>query len=156
MAVKPIPDGYHTATPYLIIKDAARALDFYKKALGAEELFRMAGPGGKIGHAEIKIGNSILMLADEHPEMGYKGPQSYGGTPISIMLYVEDVDAQFQKAVAAGAKVKRPLKDQFYGDRSGTIADPFGHEWTIATHKEDLPMEEIERRAAEAMKQGAM
>jgi len=156
MAVKPIPDGYHTATPYLIIKDAGRALDFYKKALGAEELFRMAGPGGKIGHAEIKIGNSILMLADEHPEMGYKGPQSYGGTPISIMLYVEDVDAQFQKAVAAGAKVKRPLKDQFYGDRSGTIADPFGHEWTIATHKEDLPMEEIERRAAEAMKQGAM
>ncbi len=156
MAVKPIPDGYHTATPYLIIKDAARALDFYKQALGAEELFRMASPDGKIGHAEIRIGNSILMLADEHPEMGYQSPQSYGGTPVSIMLYVEDVDAQFQKAVAAGAKVKRPLKDQFYGDRSGTIADPFGHEWTIATHKEDLPMEEIERRAAEAMKQGAM
>lgn len=155
MAVKPIPDGYHSITPYLIIRDAARALDFYKQALGAEELFRMASPDGQIGHAEIKIGNSILMLADEHPEMGYQSPQSYGGTPVSIMLYVEDVDARFQKAVAAGAKVKRPLKDQFYGDRSGTIADPFGHEWTIATHKEDLPPAEIERRAAEAMKQGA-
>lgn len=155
MAVKPIPDGYHTATPYLIVKDGVRALDFYKQALGAEELFRMPDPNGKIGHAEIKIGNSILMLADEHPEMGYKSPQSYGGTPISIMLYVEDVDARVQKAVAAGAKMKRPIKDQFYGDRSGTIVDPFGHEWTIATHKEDLSPDELERRAAEAMKQGA-
>jgi PhnB protein len=156
MAVKPIPDGYHTATPYLIMRDATRALDFYKKAFGAEELFRMPDPSGKIGHAEIKIGNSILMLADEVPEMGYKGPQSYGGTPISIMLYVEDVDAQFQQATAAGAQVKRPLKDQFYGDRSGTVTDPFGHEWTLATHKEDLSMEEIERRAAAAMKQSAV
>ena len=153
MAVPYRPDGYHTATPYLIIKDAARALDFYKKAFGAEELFRMPDPSGKIGHAEIKIGDSILMMADEFPDMGYKGPQSYGGTSTSIMLYVADVDAQFQKAVAAGAQVKRPLKDQFYGDRSGTITDPFGHEWTIATHKEDLSMEEIGRRAAEAMKQ---
>jgi PhnB protein len=155
MAVKPIPDGYHTATPYLIVRDGARALDFYKRALGAEELFRMTAPNGKIGHAEIKIGNSILMLADEHLEMGCKSPQSYGGTSVSIMLYVEDADSRFQKAVAAGAKVQRPLKDQFYGDRSGTIEDPFGHEWTIATHKEDLSPEEIEKRAAEAMKQNA-
>jgi len=146
MAVKPIPDGYHTATPYLIIKGAASALEFYKKAFGATELMRLADPSGKIGHAEILIGDSPIMLADEHPEMGYRGPQSLGGTPVSIALYVEDVDARFNQAVAAGAKVMRPVKDQFYGDRSGTLTDPFGHVWTIATHKEDVSPEEINKR----------
>jgi PhnB protein len=147
MAVKPVPEGYHTATPYLIIKGAARALDFYQKAFGATELFRMPMPDGQVGHAEIKIGNSILMLADEYPDMGYRSPQSLGGTPVSILLYVEDVDAQFNRAIAAGGKVQRPVKDQFYGDRSGTLEDPFGHVWTISTHKEDLTMEEIAKRA---------
>jgi PhnB protein len=146
MAVKPIPDGYYTITPYLVMKDAARALDFYKKAFGATELFRFPGPGGKVGHAEIKIGNSPLMLADEHPEMGFRGPQALGGTPVSILLYVEDVDARFNQAIAAGATVMRPVQDQFYGDRSGTLTDPFGHVWTIATHKEDVSMEEMHRR----------
>ncbi len=146
--VNPIPDGYHTATPYLIIQGAAKAIDFYKRAFGAEELFRM-DMGGKLGHAEIKIGNSPIMLADEHPEMGAKGPQAYGGTPVSIMLYVKDVDAQAKQAIAAGAKVLRPVQDQFYGDRSGTFADPFGHIWTLATHKEDVPPDELERRAAQ-------
>jgi PhnB protein len=152
MPVKPVPEGYHTATPYLIINGAAAALRFYKNAFGATELFRMDAPGGKIGHAEIKIGDSPIMLADEHPDMGYRGPQAIGGTPVSIMLYVEDVDAVFNRTVAAGAKVKQPVKDQFYGDRSGTLEDPFGHVWTIATHKEDLTPEEIGRRAAEWMK----
>jgi PhnB protein len=146
MAVKPIPDGYYTATPYLIVKDAARAIEFYKEAFAATELMRLADPSGKIGHAEIKIGNSPLMLADEFPEMGYRGPQSLGGTPVSILLYVEDVDARFQQAIAAGAKEMRAVKDQFYGDRSGTLVDPFGHVWTIATHKEDLSDEEIAKR----------
>ena len=153
MAVKPIPDGYHTATPYLVIGGAAKAIDFYKQAFGAEELMRMADPSGKVGHAEIKIGDSIIMLADEHPEMGHKGPKSLGGTPVSIMLYVRDVDAVGAKAVAAGATVTRPVQNQFYGDRSGTFTDPFGHLWTVATHVEDLSPEEIGRRAAEAMKQ---
>lgn len=156
MAVKPIPDGYHTVTPYLAVKDGAETIEFYKRALGATEIYRMDAPGGKIGHAEIRIGNSMIMLADEMPDMGFKSPKTLGGTPVSIMLYVEDADSLFQKAVAAGARVKRPIKDQFYGDRSGTIEDPSGHEWTIATHKEDLSPEELGRRAAEAMKQGAM
>src|SRR5262245_55785173 len=142
MSAKSIPEGYHTATPYLIINGAASALEFYKKAFGAKELFRMDSPGGKIGHAEIKIGDSPIMLADEHPDMGYRGPRAIGGTPVSIMLYVDAVDAVFSQAVAAGAKVKQPVKDQFYGDRSGTLEDPFGHIWTVATHKEDLSMEE--------------
>lgn len=146
--VKPIPDGYHTATPYLIVKGAAQAIDYYKKAFGATELFRMADPSsGKVGHAEIKIGDSIIMLSDEHPEMGYKGPQSFGGTPVSIMLYVEDVDTVFNQAVAAGAKVQRPIEDKFYGDRSGSLDDPFGHCWHISTHKEDVPPEEMKKRA---------
>jgi PhnB protein len=153
MATKPIPDGYHTVTPYLIISGAASAIEFYKRAFGAIELFRMPDPSGKIGHAEIKIGDSPIMLADEHPEMGFKGPQSLGGTPVSIMLYVEDVDAIVAQAVAAGATVTRPVKDQFYGDRSGTLVDPFGHVWTIATHTEDLSPEEIGRRAQAAMKE---
>jgi PhnB protein len=152
MAVKPIPEGYHTVTPYLIIKGAASAIEFYKKAFGATELFRMAGPDGKVGHAEIKIGDSVIMLADEHPDMGHRSPQSLGGTPVSILLYVENVDARFAQATAAGGKVMRPLQDQFYGDRSGTLTDPYGHVWTIATHKEDVPPDEMEKRAKEYMK----
>ncbi len=148
--VKPIPEGYHTVTPYLIVKDGARAIEFYKKAFGATELLRMADPGGKIGHAEIKIGDSPIMLADEVPEMGARSPQSLGGSPVSILLYVEDVDALFSQAVAAGAKVQRPVKDQFYGDRTGGVTDPFGHVWYIATHKEDVSPEEMQKRAAAA------
>jgi len=149
--VKPVPDGYHTVTPYLIVNGAAAAIDFYKKAFGAEELFRMPTPAGKVGHAEIQIGDSHVMLADEFPEMGAKGPVSFGGSPVHLLLYVNDCDAMFRRAVEAGGKVKRPLKDQFYGDRSGSIEDPFGHDWTIATHKEDLSPEEMNRRAAAAM-----
>jgi PhnB protein len=143
---KAIPDGYHTATPYLIIKGAAQAIDFYKKAFGATELFRMAGPDGRIGHAEIKIGDSIIMLADERPETGHRSPRSLGGAPVSTMLYVEDVDDHFNRAVAAGAGVRSPLANQFYGDRSGTIEDPFGHVWTIATHVEDVAPDEMKKR----------
>jgi PhnB protein len=154
MTAKPIPDGYHTATPYLIVNGAARALDYYKAAFGAEELMRFPMPDGRIGHAEIRIGDSPIMLADEHPEMGYKSPHAYGGTPVGIALYVPDVDASFQRAVKAGGKVMRPVQDQFYGDRSGTLTDPFGHVWTIATHKEDLTVDEMRRRAAGAHGQG--
>jgi PhnB protein len=151
--VKPIPDGYHTATPYLILSDAAKAIEFYKRAFGAAELMRFPAPGGKIGHAEIKIGDSQIMLADEHPDMGYKSPTSLGGTPVSIMLYVTDVDATAAQAVSAGARVTKPVQDQFYGDRSGTLTDPFGHVWHISTHKEDVAPDEMERRMKEAMKQ---
>ncbi len=153
MPVKPIPDGYHTVTPYLIVQGAARAIDFYKKAFAATELFRMGCPGDKVGHAEIKIGNSPIMLADEFPDMGFRSPQSLGGSPVSILLYVADVDARFRQAIAAGAKELRPVKDQFYGDRSGTLQDPFGHVWTIATHKEDLSPEELAKRSEAFMKQ---
>ena len=151
MAVKPIPDGYHSVTPYLILDDAARALEFYKKALGAVELMRMAGPDGRIGHAEIRIGNSPVMLADEDPGMGQKSPRTIGGSPISLMVYVEDVDARVAQAVAAGAKITRPVANQFYGDRTGGIEDPFGYHWYIATHVEDVPPDELEKRAAKAM-----
>lgn len=144
---KPIPQGYHTATPYLIIGGAAAAIEFYKKAFGATELFRFPAPDGKIGHAEIKIGDSPIMLADEYPEMGYKGPQSLGGSPVSLMIYVEDVDTIFNQAVAAGASVKEAVSDKFYGDRIGTLTDPFGHVWHVSTHKEDVSVEEMERRA---------
>jgi PhnB protein len=147
---KPIPDGYHTATPYLIIGGAGDAIEFYKKAFGATELFRFAMPDGKIGHAEIKIGDSPIMLADEYPEMGYKGPQSLGGSPVSIMIYVEDVDTIFNQAVAAGATVKEAVSDKFYGDRLGTVTDPFGHVWHVSTHKEDVSLEEMEKRAKAA------
>ncbi|HYR77711.1 MAG TPA: VOC family protein [Pyrinomonadaceae bacterium] len=143
---KPIPEGYHSVTPYLIIKGATEAIDFYKKAFGATELFRMPAPEGKIGHAEIKIGDSPIMLADEFPEMGYKSPQTLGGSPVSLMIYVADVDTVFKQAIAAGGKEQRPVKDQFYGDRSGTLEDPFGHVWHVATHKEDVSPEEMERR----------
>jgi len=148
MAVKPIPDGYHSVTPYLIIKGATEAIEYYKRAFGAVELMRMPAPGGKIGHAEIKIGDSPIMLADEFAEMGYKSPQTLGGSPVSIMIYLDDVDAVFERAIAAGGKEQRPVKDQFYGDRMGTLEDPFGHVWHIATHKEDVPAEEMERRAS--------
>jgi PhnB protein len=152
MAVKPIPDGYHTVTPYLIVNGAAAAIDFYKKVFGAKELMRMPGPGGKVGHAELQIGDSRIMLADEHPDMGAKAPGSFGGSPVGLMLYVEDVDVRFKRAIDAGAKVKKPLADQFYGDRSGTVTDPFGHQWTIATHKEDVSPEEMDRRMKAMMK----
>lgn len=146
--VKATPDGYHTATPYLIIQGAAAALDFYQKVFGATEMVRMAQPDGKIGHAEMRIGNSVVMLADEVPEMGYRGPKSIGGSSVSLLLYFEDVDAVVARAVAAGAKLTQPVRDQFYGDRNGTIEDPFGHVWTIATHTEDVSSEEMKRRMA--------
>jgi PhnB protein len=153
MALKPIPDGYHTATPYLIVAGAAAAIDFYKRAFNATELMRLDGPHGRIGHAEIQIGDSRIMLADEHPEIGACGPQSFGGSPTSILLYVENVDALFQQAIAAGAEEVRPVRDQFYGDRSGTLLDPFGHKWSIATHTEDVSAEELDRRFAVMMQQ---
>ena len=149
--VQPIPAGYAGVTSYLIVRHAARAIDFYKQAFGATELMRFPGPDGKIGHAEIKIGEGVVMLADESPERGHKSPQALGGTPVSLMFYVPDVDARFAKAVAAGATIMNPLKDQFYGDRSGTITDPFGHVWTIATHSEDVSAEEMQRRLAAMM-----
>lgn len=153
MPAKAVPEGYHTATPYLIVKGATAALDFYRKAFGATELMRMAGPDGRIGHAEIRIGDSPIMLADEVPGMGYVGPQTLGGSPISLMLYVPDVDKTFQQAVAAGATIVKPVEDQFYGDRSGTLKDPFSHVWTISTHIEDIPPDEMRRRAEAFMKQ---
>ncbi len=152
--VKPIPEGYHTATPYLIIKGAAKALDFYQRAFGATEILRMPRPDGRIGHAEIRIGDSVIMLADEHPEMNARSPESLGGSPVSIYLYVENVDAVFNQAVAAGAKVERPLAGQFYGDRTGGVKDPFGYSWYIATHTEEVSPEEVQKRMAAAAKQG--
>ena len=153
---KPIPEGYEGATPYLIVNDGDGAIDFYKKAFGATELMRFAEPGGKIGHAELKIGQALVMLADEYPDMGIRGPRAYGGTPVKISLFVPDVDAFAKKAVAAGAKLIQPLQDQFYGDRSGTLLDPFGHKWTIATHKEDLSLEEVRKRASAMAAQKAV
>ncbi len=146
--VKPIPDGYHSVTPYLSVKGAASAIEFYKQAFGATERMRMAAPGGMVGHAEIKIGDALIMLADEFPEQDFLSPQTTGGSSVMLHLYVEDVDAIFNQAVAAGAKVLKPVEDQFYGDRAGRLADPFGHIWYIATHKEDVPPEEMKRRAA--------
>lgn len=148
---KPIPDGYHSVTPYLVVKGAAAAIDYYKKAFGATELFRMPMPGGVIGHAELQIGNSRIMLADECQEMGAYAPQP-PGSPVGLMIYLEDVDAVFDRAIAAGGKVFRPVQDQFYGDRSGTLTDPFGHRWSIATHKEDVPPDELAKRAAAMQK----
>jgi len=149
MAVKPIPEGYHSVTPYLIVRGGAAAIEYYIKAFGAVELFRFPAPDGKVGHAEIKIGDSPIMLADEYPEMGYKGPQSIGGSSVSLMIYVEDVDTVFERAVSEGATAKEKVQDKFYGDRMGTVIDPFGHIWHLATHKEDLSMEEMGRRAKE-------
>jgi len=148
MSVKPIPDGYHSVTPYLCVRRAAQAIEFYKKAFLATERMRIAQPDGRVGHAELQVGDSVIMLSDEFPEIGARSPQSLGGSPVSIHLYVEDADAIFSQAVAAGAKIKRPIADQFYGDRLGGVEDPFGHTWWISTHKEDLSPQEIERRAA--------
>ena len=148
MAVNYIPDGYHTVTSYLMVDDAARALDFYRDAFGATELFRLP-MGGKLGHAEIMIGDTHLMLADEFPDMGALGPNSRGGPTASFMIYVPDADAAYDKAVKAGAKADRPLKDEFWGDRIGTVIDPFGHKWSLATHVEEVGPEEIQRRMQE-------
>ena len=147
---KPIPEGYHSVTPHLMVNGGVAAIEFYKKAFGAVELFRFPAPGGKIGHAEIKIGDSPIMLADEFPDMGYLGPKSIGGSPVSLLIYVEDVDTVFNRAVEAGATAKEAVTDKFYGDRTGTVVDPFGHIWHVATHKEDVPMEEMEQRAKAA------
>jgi PhnB protein len=153
MAVQPVPAGYHTATIYLIVKGGLKALEWYKKAFGAVELMRFEGPGGVLGHAEIKIGDSPIMLADEFPDMGHKSPTTLGGTPAGVCLYVKDCDALFNQALAAGATIMKPLENQFYGDRSGTVTDPFGHKWTIATHIEDVSPEEMRRRHDDMMKQ---
>lgn len=150
--VKPIPDGYHSATPYVIVDGAARAIEFYKQAFGAKELLRIPAPGDRIGHAEIKVGNSVIMLADEHPEMDARGPKHFGGSPVSLLLYVTDVDRQFKQALAAGGTEVRPVTDQFYGDRAGTLRDPFGHSWHIHTHKEDVSPAELSRRMAAMQK----
>jgi PhnB protein len=149
--VKPIPDGYPQITPYLHIDGAAAAIDFYREIFGATERMRMPGPGGKIGHAELEFGDSVVMLSDEHPDMGILGPKAVGGTPVTISVYVDDVDAAFERAINAGAKSQRPVENQFYGDRSGQFEDPFGHRWNVATHVEDVPPEEMSKRAAAAM-----
>ena len=148
---KPIPQGYHSVTPYLTLNDAARALDFYKRAFAAKEVMRMDGPDGKIGHAEIKIGDSIIMLGDEMPGAGNRSPQSLGGTTGGIFLYVENADAVFNQAVSAGAQVEAPLADMFWGDRYGRLKDPFGHSWSVATHKEDVAPAEMSKRMQEAV-----
>ena len=153
-SVKPIPDGYPQVSPYLVVDGAAQAIDFYTRVLGATERMRMGGPGGTIGHAELQFGDSVVMLADEHPEMGARAPRAFGGSPVSIMVYVPDVDATVKAAVGAGAKLVQPVEDKFYGDRSGTIEDPFGHKWHVSTHKEDVPPDEIARRAAAMAKAG--
>lgn len=149
--VKAVPEGYHTVTPYMIIKDAAKAIEFYKKALGAVEMFCMKSPDGKVKHAEIKIGNSPIMISDECEEYQMRGPQA-GGSPMHLYLYVEDVDSLFNQAIAAGGKQIYPVDNKFYGDRSGGFADPFGYSWSIATHVEDVSEEEIQKRAAAEMK----
>jgi PhnB protein len=154
MAVKPIPQGYHTITPYLFVDGADRAIDFYKKAFGAQELVRMPGPGGRVMHAEMQIGDSRFMLSDANPAMGSRDPKSYGGTPISILLYVDDVDMWAKRAQDAGIRVVRPVENQFYGDRAGTFEDPFGFQWDIHTTIEEVSPEEMQRRMA-AMPQPA-
>lgn len=154
MSVKPVPEGYHSITPYLIVDGAAAALEFYRTAFGAQELFRMP-MGDRIGHAEMRIGDSVVMLADQSPDMGYLAPGTGGSTPVGLMLYVDDVDTVFQRALAAGARQERPVQNQFYGDRSGTLVDPFGHRWNIATHVEDVAPEEMKRRMQEFTKPNA-
>ena len=149
--VNPIPSQYPRVTPYLTIEGAAQAIDFYCSILGAKEDMRMEGPGGKVGHAELRIGDSLIMLADAFPEMGSLSPQTLGGSPITLMVYVEDVDDVFDRAIKAGAKEIAPLEDKFYGDRSAMFEDPFGHRWNVASHIEDVPPDEMEKRAAEAM-----
>jgi len=149
----PIPAGFEGATPYLCCRDAARALEFYKQAFGATEVMRLADPGGRIGHAEIKIGGALIMMADEHPEFGVISPQALGGSPVSIHVYVDDVDAFVARATAAGATLVRPVADQFYGDRTATLDDPFGHRWSFATHTEDVSADELQRRYKAMMQQ---
>src|SRR4029453_17354732 len=151
---KPVPEGYHNVTPYMIVDGAARALDFYKRVFAATERMRIPGPGGRIGHAEISIGDSIIMLADEHPEIGARGPRKFGGSSVGIMLYVPDVDATVKTAVAEGAKITQPVQDEFYGDRTGTIEDPFGHIWHIGAQKEGGPGDALRRPAAAMAKAG--
>ncbi|SCY02616.1 PhnB protein [Nitrosospira sp. Nl5] len=155
MTIKSVPDGYHVVTPYLMIKGAAEAIEFYKRAFGATELFKMITPGDRIGHAEIKIGDSRIMLTDDCGTEGtFRNPQSSGGSSVGMHVYVENVDALFAQAIEAGAKAVRPVQDQFYGDRTGTLEDPFGHIWFLATHKEDLSPDEIKQRAEAMFKQG--
>ena len=151
--VKPLPDGYPRVCPYLCVNGAAAAIDFYKRIFGATERMRMAAPNGKIGHAELLVGDSVIMVSDEYPDMQVKGPKSVGGTPVTIHIYVEKVDEVFDKAVKGGAKVLRPVENQFYGDRSGQLEDPFGHRWSVATHVEDVSPEEMGKRAEKAMAQ---
>jgi PhnB protein len=153
--VKAIPDGYRSVTPYLMVNGAGEAIEFYKRAFNARERGRVPGPGGKIMHAELEIGDSVVMLADEFPQMGALGPASIGGTPVLIHLYVENVDAMFAQAIAAGGKQERPISNQFYGDRSGGLIDPFGHKWHLATHIEDVSPDELQRRMQEMAKGGA-
>jgi PhnB protein len=148
--VNPIPEGYPRVTPYLSIDGAGAAIDFYSKVFGATERVRMPDPDGRIGHAELQLGDSLIMLADEYPEMGIRGPKAVGGTPVTISVYVEDVDAVFDRAVELGANPLRQVKDEFYGDRSGQFEDPFGHRWSVASHVEDVPPDEMAKRAAEA------
>ena len=155
MATKPIPEGYHTTTPYLAVDDAAEAIEYYKKAFGAKERVRMSAPGGKIGHAELEIGDSLVMLADALPQFTTRPPKELGGTSVSVFMYVEDVDAVVKRAVDAGATITMEVADQFWGDRLGSVKDPFGHVWSIATHVEDVSPEEMERRASEFAKQQA-
>jgi PhnB protein len=149
--VKPIPEGYPRVTPYLHVDGAAAAIEFYEKVLGAKERMRLPGPDDKLGHAELEIGNSVVMLADEYPDMGVLGPKSVGGTAVTLHVYVDDVDAVFQAALDAGASSRRELENRFYGDRVGEFEDPFGHRWSVATHVEDVPEDEMEKRAAEVM-----
>ena len=148
---KAIPDGYHSVTPYLALSDANKAIEFYKAALGATELYRMPMPGGKVAHAELQIGNSRIMVSDEFPDMGSKAPKHYGGTPVGLCIYTENVDALAERFVKAGGKVVRPLENQFYGDRSGQFEDPEGFKWTLAQHVEDVSPEEMNRRMAKMM-----
>ena len=148
---KPIPEGYHTVTPYLVVNDAAAAIDFYKRAFGATEVMRMPRPDGKIGHAELKVGDSMIMLTDETPQAGMRSPHTLGGSPVGIFLYVKDVDAMFSQALAAGARSDMPVTDMFWGDRYGKLTDTFGHQWHLATHKEDVAPQEMQKRAAESM-----
>ena len=152
--VEPIPDGYPRVTPYLIVDGGAAAIEFYESVLGATERMRMGGPDGKVGHAELGIGDSVIMLADEHPEMDARGPKTVGGTPVSLHVYVEDADSVFERAIESGAEALRPVEDKFYGDRSGSFEDPFGHHWHVATHVEEVPPDEMSKRAAEAAATG--
>jgi PhnB protein len=150
----PIPDGYPRVMPYLIVDGASDAIDFYSSVLGARERMRMPAPEGRVGHAELEIGDSVIMLADEFPDMGARGPRAVGGTPVTMHVYVEDVDSVFERALAAGAKEMRAVEDRFYGDRSGQFEDPFGHRWDVATHVEDVPPDEMSKRAETAMSGG--